>query len=385
MSRLGEMAVAEKLITGEQLAQALEAQVVHGGRLGTNLVELGFLQENDLVRLLGKQFGVPSAGGVMEPDPKALEAVERGFCDDHDLLPMRVDPTRLHLAVADPKQLQVLDELSFKLGKRVVPVVVPEFRLNQMLRKHCSAFRPLRPIDVEGFRPVRKQEAGPAAPARTEDLINEDDFAQIYASAMGEDPELLLSETVDDPAVSAPRIAEPIGRVPVGVATSEPPLEPLEFAPAQQQLAKTSGREDIARVLLRFAISRFKRALLLSVHRDLLLGWHGAGQGVREKAVRRIGVSLKEQNSFRLVAQTRSHFVGPLKRTPGTAVFFKLLGGGFPQTAVLMPMLVRGRPVHMLYVDQGPDAITPPDVGELLILSQAVTRSYDALIRQRQG
>ncbi len=379
------MAVEEKLISPDQLAEALEAQVVHGGRLGTNLVELGFLAENDLVRLLGKQLGVPSAGGAMEPDPKALEAVEPGFCDTHDLLPMRVDPTRLHLAVLDPKQLATLDELSFKLGKRVVPVVVPEFRLNQLLRKHCEAFRPMRPIDVEGgIRPARKA-AGPSAPAQVEDLINEADFAQLYAQAMGDEGELLLSEEVDDPAVSAPRIAEPIGRVPLGVASSEPPLEPLDFAQAQQQLAHTTGREDIARVLLRFAVSKFKRALLLSVHRDLLLGWHGAGQGVREKAVRRIGVSLKEQNTFRLVAQTRSHFVGPLKRTPGMAVFFKLLGGGFPQTAVVMPMLVHERPVHMLYVDQGPDQLTPPDLGDLLILSQSVGRSYDALIRQRQG
>jgi hypothetical protein len=50
-----------------------------------------------------------------------------------------------------------------------------------------------------------------------------------------------------------------------------------------------------------------------------------------------------------------------------------------------MPLLVRGKPVHVLYVDQGPDQLTPPDVGELLIVSQSVTRSYEALIRKRQA
>ncbi len=387
MTRLGQMAVEEKLISPAQLSEALEAQVVHGGHLGTNLVELGFLKEPDLVRLLGKQFGVPSAGGEMTPDPKALEAIDPDLCDKHDLVPMRVDATKVHLAVMDPSQIQVLDDLSFRLGKRVVPVVVPEFRINQLLRKYCNAFRPPRAIDVDGGLAARKrQQAGPQAPAKVEDLINEEDFASLYAQAMGADePELVLSEQVDDPAVSAPRIAEPIGVLPVGMAQAEPPLPPIAFAEAQQLLAASVNREDIARVLLRFAVGKFKRSLLLSVQRDLLLGWHGAGQGVREKAVRRIGISLREQNTFRLVAQTRSHFVGPLKRTPGTAVFFKLLGGGFPQTAVMMPMLVRERVVHLLYLDQGPDQITAPDVGELLILSQSVGRSYDALIRQRQG
>jgi hypothetical protein len=65
-------------------------------------------------------------------------------------------------------------------------------------------------------------------------------------------------------------------------------------------------------------------------------------------------------------------------------VFYKLLGGGFPTTAVLMPLLVREKLVHLLYVDQGPGELTPPDVGELLIVSQSVTRSYEALIKRRK-
>jgi len=41
--------------------------------------------------------------------------------------------------------------------------------------------------------------------------------------------------------------------------------------------------------------------------------------------------------------------------------------------------------VHLLYVDNGPGQLTPPDVGELLILSQSVGRSYEAMIRQRKS
>jgi hypothetical protein len=302
---------------------------------------------------------------------------------------MRVEATRVTVAVLDPKRLQPLDDLGFKVGKRVMTVVVPEFRLNQLLRKHCRAFRPMRPIDMNTIRPSVRVKKDAPDPAEMKDLINEDDFASIYAKAIGEDDVETIEgiEVEDEPTLSAPRprLIEPIGKVPTGIATSEPPLVPLEFAEAQALLAKSEDREDIARTILRFAVGKFRRSLLLSVHGDIVTGWRGAGQGVREKAVRRIGVSLKEQSTFKLVCESRSHYVGPMKRGPGTAVFYKMLGGGFPTTAVIMPLLVRGKPVHLLYVDQGADELTPPDIGELLILSQSVARSYEAMIQRRKA
>ena len=390
MARLGQMLLEERLITAAQLEEALEAQVIHGGRLGTNLVELGFTLEKDLARVLGKQHGVPFASGEMVPDPLALAIADLQFLDDHDLLPMRIEATRVTVAVLDPKKLQPLDDFGFKAGKRVMTVVVPEFRLNQLLRKHCKAFRPMRPIDMNSIRPSARKKADAPNPEEVKDLINEDDFASIYAKASGADDDVETIEGIevdDEPSVSAPRprLIEPIGKVPTGIATSEPLLSPLTFPEAQALLSKSEDREDIARTILRFAVSKFRRALLLSVQGDIVTGWHGGGQGVREKAVRRIGVSLKEQNTFRLVCESRSHYVGPMKRGAGTAVFYKMLGGGFPTTAVIMPLLVRGKPVHLLYVDQGADELTPPEIGELLILSQNVARSYEAMIQKRKA
>ena len=74
MARLGDMLVEEKLCSAAQIEEGLETQVVHGGRLGTNLVELGFLPEKELGRMLGKQYGVAYASGEMQPDPAAMGA-----------------------------------------------------------------------------------------------------------------------------------------------------------------------------------------------------------------------------------------------------------------------------------------------------------------------
>src|SRR5215471_15318630 len=135
--RLGEMLLKQGLITENALEEALESQVVHGGRLGTNLIELGLVAEVDLARELGRQHNVPFATGEMTPDPPALGLVDYRFADDKDVLPLRVDATRLTLAVINPGDLQTFDTIAFKTGKRVVPVVIPEFRMNQLLRRYC--------------------------------------------------------------------------------------------------------------------------------------------------------------------------------------------------------------------------------------------------------
>lgn len=387
MARLGELLLAEKLVTTEQLEEGLETQVVHGGRLGTNLVELGFLKEADLARVLGRQHNLPFASGEMVPDPQALAVADRQWFDDHDVLPMRVDATRLTVAVLAPTQIKAIDEVAFKAGKRVVAVVIPEFRMHQLLRAHCKAFRALRPIDMNTLRPSKRKDQQPV-PGEVGELINEDDFARLYAAAAvgGQVEEVLEGTALEDevPVVQGKAPGAAAAPTP-GVASSEPEPTSLTFAQAQQELQRSSDREAIAQAVLRFARSKFKRALLLNLQGDLVMGWAGLGQGVSSRAVRRIGVSLREANTFKLVRDLRSHFVGPMKRTPGTAVFFKMLGGGYPSTAVIMPLLVRGKPVHLLYVDQGPEQLTPPDVGELLILSQGVARSYEALIRQRKA
>lgn len=385
MARLGEMLLGEKLVRGDQLEEALETQVIHGGRLGTNLVELGFLQEADLARMLGKQHTLPFASGEMVPDPAALALVNRQFYDDEDVLPMRIDATRLTVVVLGPAQLKATDALGFKAGKRVVTVVIPEFRMNQLLRAHCKAFRPMRPIDVNALRPSKKKHEDLATPAEVGELINEDDFAKLYAKAVegaGEEEEIIDGAVIEEeaPAIPSPLPSAP---VPTGV-TVEKQAPPLTFAEAQKQLQTSTNREDIATTVLQFARSKFRRSLLLNVQGDLVTGWKGTGKGVTVRAVRRIGVTLREANTFKLVRDLKSHFIGPMKRTPGMQVFYEQLGGGYPQTAVILPLLVRGKLVHLLYVDHGPDQLTPPDVGELLILAQTVTRSYESLIKQRK-
>lgn len=389
LMRLGERLLHEKLITRDALEEALEAQVVHGGRLGTNLVELGYLKEPDLARMLGAIHTMPFASGELTPDPAALALITPRFADDKDVIAMRADATRLSLAVINPGDIGTLDQLAFNTGRRVIPVVIPEFRMNQLLRRYCKAFRPIRAVDMNVVRPNKKVQEEKRVATQGGELMSEEEFQSLYAAALQggaaapvapSEEEIVQGVVVEESAAPAAQVAP---AAPPPAAPSEPP--PLDFAAAQAALKQSSDREDVARTVLRFARGKWRRVLLLSVQANLVTGWHGMGVGIRDEAVRRIGIALHGTSTFKLVRDTRSHFIGPVRIDPGTAVLYKLLGGKPPTTAVILPLLVRGKVVHMLYVDNGPGKLTPPDVGELLILSQSVARSYEEMMRRRKG
>ncbi|MFP2962433.1 hypothetical protein ACLEPN_32825, partial [Myxococcus sp. 1LA] len=239
--RLGEQLLKEGLVTAEGLEEALEAQVVHGGRLGTNLVELGLLSEQDLAKTLGKLHNSAFASGEMVPDPKAMELVSSNHADDKEYLPMRVDATRLSIAVVNPHDFATLDSIAFKTGKRVVPVVIPEFRMNQLLRRYCKAFRPLRAIDMNAVRPrpAPGSQAELAKAAETPpDLMSEEEFQSVYASAlrggadydgdMGEEEIITGVEVLE----AAPEPVAPVAPVPPpAVVRPQVPVAPP--APSQ--------------------------------------------------------------------------------------------------------------------------------------------------------
>src|SRR3954454_13051489 len=104
MLRLGELLVSHGLITSEQLEDALFAQRQFGGRLGTNLVELGFVSDGELANILSEQLKVPGA------KPQALASVPKdviarlpaALASKYRAVPIAFKNGELHLGMADP-------------------------------------------------------------------------------------------------------------------------------------------------------------------------------------------------------------------------------------------------------------------------------------------
>lgn len=155
---------------------------------------------------------------------------------------------------------------------------------------------------------------------------------------------------------------------------------PLSFADASRLLSAATDRTAIARVVLRAARSRFARACLLSVYPDRVVGWMGIGEGFETERLRGVINDRSARSVFSLVAESRSYYLGPLTRLPAHGAWVKATGRKIPKSLAVIPILVRGRPVNLLVVDEGHDRYVSTDVGEVLILAQQIAGTYESLI-----
>jgi len=164
--RIGELLVAEGVLSRSQLDEALSAQQIYGGRLGTVLVEHGFVHEDDLARLLGRQLGVSIAcrEDFLNLTPETLAIVPEEMASKYSIVPFRYNETRnrVSVAIADPTNLQRADEISFALGRSVEFVLCPEIVLSRALEKYYGIARGRRFIKLDIGQP-----AAPKKPAAT--------------------------------------------------------------------------------------------------------------------------------------------------------------------------------------------------------------------------
>ena len=138
--KLGEILIKHSLITREHLDKALEHQKVHGGKLGTNLVSLGFVTEEDITRCLSKQFGVPSVNlSFFEIDGSVLELVPSEVCRKYDLIPVNKAGATLTVAMSDPTNIHAINDINFITGYSVEPVVAAESSIKEAIDKYYGS------------------------------------------------------------------------------------------------------------------------------------------------------------------------------------------------------------------------------------------------------
>jgi hypothetical protein len=158
---------------------------------------------------------------------------------------------------------------------------------------------------------------------------------------------------------------------------------PLGFDEAVRSLDGVDDRNAIARAVLRYARSRFRRAVLLTVERGAARGWAGLGERLTPASVRRMQLALGTPGVLDTVVRTRAHFLGPLPKTEANIRLLKALGGGVPANAFLVPILALGRVVNVFYADNGRGGLVDAGgVGELLILATRIAKSYGALLER---
>jgi type IV pilus assembly protein PilB len=135
-SRLGEILVKENLITADQLKQAMAHQRQNGGRLGTALMKLGFVSDDEITEVLSRQYGVPSINlKYYEVDPAVIKLIPQDTAVRYQIVPLSRVGSTLTIAMIDPTNVFAMDDIKFMTGFNVEPVVASETSVNEAIVK----------------------------------------------------------------------------------------------------------------------------------------------------------------------------------------------------------------------------------------------------------
>src|ERR1700686_2320708 len=127
--RLGDLLVKEKIITSDQLDKALKAQREAGpnSRLGSTLVHLGFVSDEEVTNFLSRQYGVPAINlQYFEIDSSVVKLIPEETAKRYQILPLSRVGASLTIAMVDPTNVFAMDDIKFMTGFNIAPVVASE-------------------------------------------------------------------------------------------------------------------------------------------------------------------------------------------------------------------------------------------------------------------
>jgi type IV pilus assembly protein PilB len=165
---IGKLLVDEDLITSEQLERALEEQRRFGGKIGSNLIKLGYISESTLAQFLGKQFNIPAIDlNTCEIDLDCVVMVPQDIAKKYLALPIFKEDNRLIVAMANPDNVFAIDGIKFITSMDVEPVVCPESTLLSAIDEHYSTpdilddlIKDLDVMDLELVETTEEEEIG---------------------------------------------------------------------------------------------------------------------------------------------------------------------------------------------------------------------------------
>jgi MshEN domain len=420
--KLGDLLLKEGVITNAQLEEALKCQVIFGGKLGTNLIEMGAASDQDVSGALSRIFGVPAAAPeeLLQVSPEALEALPRELAEKYGVVPVRLNRRRLSLAMSNPADLKVIDEIAFRTGCIIQPLVAAELCIVLGLEKAYGIPRSRRYINIAPSRPRAaakpRSPREPVAPVPVQEPVLDLEFQGFDTLNDGADyeltePDMPVQEPLPirqppvvpwpvapapvppQPAAPAPQApslvipqppppAPPAAPTPTPTPTPAPEAEEVPTSVAEQLIA-ARNRDDILDTLAACLSRRFYHAAVFLVRGETALGWKCTVEGKPVAGFEGVQISFDEPSVLKTVAESRGVHLGPIPRTPFNSMLLQDLGGRVPEKALLVPLLMVGRVVAILYVD-APGVDLGPYLVQLQKLTAKAAMAFEILVLQNK-
>ncbi len=419
--RLGEILLEDGLVTAEQLEKGLRAQGALGGRLGTNLIELEFIEGDELAHALAKQKGVAAARvkHFEQVDKSILKLLPKHLAERHNAIPLGVAHKfgkELAVAFLDPDNIAAVDEVGFATGHRVRPSVAPEYYMiyyldrlynippRRMIRgapRATSQAEPSGRLPTQPSGPTRPRTPTPqvaAAPPATKSR------ARVEIEAMSLDDGWDLPDPAPAPAPTRARTPSPVPaplappeqtRASTGLTDAPNPMQPAPKKPpmlsaedAIAVIANARSREDIGDAIVSYLVMTFGVGMVLIVKNDTALGWRGYARGADQDAIESVSLPLSAPSVF----QTAHTKYGLFRGTPdpsGNDIhkrLWRLLHADTPDEVIVAPVMIKNRVVNLVYAHAADHGALPSSADEQLIsVCTAAAQGYIDLIKRQKA
>ena len=446
MSALSSLLVQDQVLSVTHVEQALQRQVIFGGDLATNLLELGLVDEVVLADYLGRVLRLPvyPAEYLMAVDQGVLRMMPWKVATEHRIVPVKVHGDKMVIAAAGPVPRGALDEASFLLGMELIPNLVLEFRLAMALNRYYGVQMPARlaslqrkiapdfevdasPVvapPTEGttlLKSAEEADAGadeepaspeggePARPDTTDKMIvvesttrkadRADEETLKFITGSPESTSRVVSVLKESAArereapFAAPEKPAP-ERVAVPPATSSDPPEPdltslpapllLRQSKALELLEEASGRDEILDLFLKFASQAFEFSVLMVVHGKSAQGRQAVFRGRPPIPAEQVSVPLEEGGMFANVYETKGYHLGPPTRGDSETSFFASLGREAPRSCALLPVVLRSRVILLFYGDSGEKGVKANRVAKLAEFARTVAGAFEKLLLKQK-
>ncbi len=371
MQRLGEILIEKGVLSLGELHTALETCHRTGGRLGTQLLDFGYVNEGTLLSALSKQLRVPSVTRIkLLHSPLAtrkllpvsvgrrLQAVAFQSTSDH-----------VKVAMTNPNDRAAIDEIAVTLQCRVVPHVATETAVVDALGETESNDTVWAP---EIDRPsVTARRSGDVEDWNR--LWEPPKFraAALFRSTLTRGPELDVAlATFPDLDSVADR---PLVR-------AEPEVTDANFS---ELLYRADHRDGIGSVLSRYLAMLYDRVCLFSVHRGMIGGWLARGRSVVLEDLQSFSVAEDDSSVFADAGRSDS-YVGALMDQPANAELVRALADPAPTEVVVIPIRVKQRTVALALCDDPGGSIAQDNLERALLACRKAGVAFEVLILRKK-
>jgi hypothetical protein len=364
--RLGTLLLRDAVISLSQLEAALRAQVLYGGKLGTNLVELDVIDLQTLGQYLTRITDCPLAETELfeHADLQLVQSFGPELAELYTAFPLRFepdDPSKMAVAFAQPRDERAVADIANICDCAIAPYVAPELRIYYYLEKHYGLTRKARYLRMG----TRK-----SSPGSTDDRRRSQPAGGLQMPPeVRFEPKRRRTASVP-PESSAPTRFEPV----------------ISYRDAGDAIDLAASRNEIAGALMDYAVGRFEVAVLFLPRDHNAIGWrmHSAVPGATVK-IEELTLPLGGTSALQAALDRARPFRGPSPSAgrPIETQLWRALGvTSEPTDLLVVPVLVKQRVVNLVYA-HGFAGEPPQDhlCDELVELARKAGDAYLRLIQ----